>query len=249
MDKSKGIPSKRSIVREKRRKQQRQQRLTLIAIVAAVALVVAGALIYPSLREAAAPVGEIAPITPRDWPMADGRALGDPNAPVKIDVYEDFQCPACQMYSEDIEPLVVENYVATGKAYYVYRHFPFLDDNFVTKESDHAARASMCAAEQGRFWDYHDILFANWDGENEGAFSDKRLLAFAKSLDLDQQAFEDCFESNRYQEEIDADLAAGRRANVQGTPSVLVNGQLLTPGYVPSYQDISQAIEAVLASP
>jgi protein-disulfide isomerase len=178
--------------------------------------------------------------------MADGPALGDPNAPVRIDVYEDFQCPACRSYSEQIENQVVENYVATGQVYYVFRHFPFLDDGALSKESDQAANASMCAAEQDRFWDYHDILFANWNGENQGAFSDSRLIAFAESLSLDMEAFNACFEENRYQGEIEADLAAGRRAGVQGTPSVFVQGQLITPGFVPSYEDISTAVEAAL---
>jgi protein-disulfide isomerase len=246
MAKRRDIPSKRQVVREKRKQQQRRQRLVVILVVAGIALLIAGALAYPSIRNSLQPVGEVIPITPQSRPMADGTALGDPNAPVRIDIYEDFQCPACRSYSEQIEGQVVENYVATGQVYYVFRHFPFLDDRVTTKESDQAANASMCATEQGRFWDYHDILFANWDGENQGAFSDNRLTAFAESIGLDMETFNACFQENRYQEEIEADLAAGRRANVQGTPSLFVQGQQVTPGFVPSYQEISAAIEAAL---
>jgi protein-disulfide isomerase len=248
MSKNKGTTSKRQAVREKRRQQQRKQRLLVLAIITGIALLVALALIIPSILEARTPVGEITQITPGTWPMADGRALGDPNAPVKIDVYEDFQCPRCGDYTREIEPRVIESYVATGQVYYVFRHFPFIDDQAPGNESDQAAKASMCAAEQDRFWDYHEIVFANWSGENQGAFSDKRLVAFAEALGLDMDAFNACFESDRFEDEIEADLAAGRRASVQGTPSVLVNGQIVTPGFVPSYEEISAAVEAALSS-
>jgi protein-disulfide isomerase len=248
MAKRKDIPSKRQAVREKRKQQQRQQRLVIVLLVAAVALLIAAGLAYPSIRNALQPVGDIITITPQARPMAEGTALGDPNAPVRIEVYEDFQCPACRGYSEQIEHQLVDNYVANGQVYYVFRHFPFLDDGVTTRESDQAANASMCASEQGRFWDYHDILFANWDGENRGAFSDNRLIAFAESLDLEMEQFNGCFQENRYQEEIEADLAAGRRANVQGTPSIFVQGEQITPGFVPSYEQISASVETALQS-
>jgi len=105
----------------------------------------------------------------------------------------------------------------------------------------------MCAADQNRFWDYHDILFANWNGENQNAFSDKRLVAFAEALGLDMKAFNSCFQADTYRDEIESDLAAGRMKGVQGTPSVFVNGEILTPGYVPSFDEISQAVDAALA--
>jgi protein-disulfide isomerase len=187
-------------------------------------------------------------ITPEARPLVDGAALGDPNAPVLVEVWEDFQCPACRTYSSEIEPLVVDNYVASGKARYVFRHYPFLDDRAASKESDQAANASMCAAEQGMFWEYHDYLFANWNSENAGAFSDKRLVAYGEALGLDMAAFNACFEENRFQDDIQQDLADGTRAGVTGTPSVFVNGQIIKPGFVPSYEDIAQAIEAALTS-
>ena len=248
MSKSKGSTSKRQTIREKRRQQQRQRRLYTILIITLAALVVAGLLIAPSIRNALTPVGEIKNITPRNYPMVDGKTLGDPSAPVKVEVYEDFQCPSCRTFSNEIEPLIVDNYVATGTIQIIFRHFPFLDDRAAGKESDQSANASMCAADQGRFWDYKDILFANWDGENQGAFSDKRLVAFAQTLGLDMEAFQACFESNRFQEVIDEDLAAGRNAGVSGTPSIFVNGEHVTPGFVPSYIQLSQAIEAALGS-
>jgi len=242
------VPSKRQIIREQRVKRQKQQRLVVILVVAAAALVVAGLLILPSLRANVTPVGEIKTAAPHNHPNPNGTALGDPKASVTIDVWEDFQCPSCQGYSEQVEPQVTDSYVATGKARYVFHHYPFLDTNSATKESHQAANASMCANEQGRFWDYHDIVFANWNGENQGAYTDKRLTAFAETVGLDMTKFNDCFKANRYKDQIEQDKADGEKAGVQGTPSVFVNGTLIKPGYVPTYQDISAAVEAALAS-
>lgn len=241
---SKGVPTRREAVREKRRKQQRRQRLYIILGVIAAALIIAAFIIIPTLQ----PVGDIVTITPHDRPMADGRAMGDPNAPVVIDVYSDFQCPACKNFSEQIEPEVTDTYVSTGQVYYIYRHFPFLDDRSPRNESDQAANASMCAADENRFWDYHDILFANWDGENQGAFNDKRLVAFAESLGLNMDAFNSCFNANLHKEVIDEDNDTGRSIGVTGTPSVFVNGRILTPGFIPSFSQISEAVEAELAA-
>ncbi|MEW6569399.1 MAG: thioredoxin domain-containing protein [Chloroflexota bacterium] len=108
--------------------------------------------IYPSLK----PVGEIVGITPQADPSAPGRVLGEAEAPVLIELYEDFQCPACGAFTRSIKPLLVQNFVATGQTRLAFRHFAFIGP-----ESLRAAEASMCADEQGRFWDYHDLLFAN----------------------------------------------------------------------------------------
>jgi protein-disulfide isomerase len=248
MRKTQGPVSKRQAIKERRRQQQRRQRLLMILIISGLALLVAGILIAPTIGEALTPVGEITQITPTPRPLADGAAMGDPEAPVRIEVYSDFQCSACLIFAKDIEPQIAETYVPTGQVYLVYRQFPFLDDRVPGNESKQAANASMCAAEQDRFWDYHDILFANLRGTNQGSFTDKRLIAFAEALNLNMDTFEECFRANRYATEINTDLAEGRAANVQGTPSVFVNGQQLTPGRVPSFGDIQQAVEAALTT-
>lgn len=240
--------TKRQMIRETRERRQRQQRMFLILGIAGVALLVAAFLIYPSIRDANTPIGEIVAITPAAAPMADGLTMGDPNAPVVVEVFEDFQCPACRNFTTDTEPLLVENYVATGKIRYIFRHYPFLDDRAATRESDQAANASMCANEQGKFWEYHQMLYANWNGENEGSFSNKRLVAFAETLGLEMTAFNACFEDNKYKSQIDDDFALGTQYGVTGTPSVFVNGKILSPGFVPPYDEIANAIEAALVT-
>jgi protein-disulfide isomerase len=239
---SKKKAGKRQLIRERRKRRTRMRRLGMIGGIGIGAVLIAFALIYPNLKSA----GEIATLEAFQRPMEDGMAIGDPNAPVRIDVFEDFQCPACAFYTEEVERRIAESYVTSGQVYYVFHHYPFLDSNSVNKESHQAANASMCALEQDKFWDYHDILFANWNGENAGAFNDSRLKVFAEKIDLDMERFTSCFDENRYQEEIEADYDLGLEMGVSGTPSVFANGQQITPGFVPGFEDVQQAVEAAL---
>jgi protein-disulfide isomerase len=215
--------SKRQAMREKRQRQARMQRIGIIAIIVVGALFVAGALIYPNLK----PVGEIATIavTPGERPMVNDNAMGDPNAPIKIEEFSDFQCPYCARFHEETEAQLTDSYVADGTVYFVYRSF----GDFIGPESKAAAEAAYCAGDQGKFWEYHDILFANQTGENVGAFADRRLQAFAESLSLDMDAFNTCFSSGKYADRVAQDKADGTAAGVTGTPAFLltytVNGQ------------------------
>ena len=238
--------SKRQERREKMQRQQQRQRLITIGLITLGAALVVLAVIWPQLR----PVGEIVTVTPAALPDADGLSLGDPNAPVTIDVFEDFQCPACQRFTENAEPLIIQNLVASGQARYVFHNYPFLDGNGAgsTGESDQAANAAMCANEQDKFWEMHSILYANWNGENQGAFSTRRLQAMAESLRLDMDAFNGCFNANKYEAEIQADFDLGGQMGVSGTPTVFVNGQRVgQPRQVPSYQEIADAVNAIAA--
>jgi protein-disulfide isomerase len=95
------------------------------------------------------------------------------------------------------------------------------------------------------------MLFANQRGENQGAFADRRLEAFAEALGLDMPAFQSCFGESRYEQDIVQDRQAGSDLGVTSTPSIVVAGQLVVsanPGFIPSYEEISAAIEAALNS-
>jgi protein-disulfide isomerase len=195
-------------------------------------------------------IGTVYPITPRARFKADGMAAGDPQARVRIDVYEDFQCPACRLYTQSLEPQIMRNEVTSGRVYYVFHNFLVIDQatwDSPQKESHQAANAAMCAADQNRFWDYHDILFNNWTGENVGDFADARLVTYAQSLNLDMQKFNACFKANTFKSKIDADIASGTKFRVDGTPSIFVNDVQVTPGYMPTYDLILQAITAAEA--
>lgn len=147
--------------------------------------------------------------------------LGDQNAPVTIVEYGDFQCPFCGKFFKETEPVIRENYIKTGKVKFIYRDFAFLG-----QESFWAANAARCAGEQSKFWEYHDYIYSNQRGENQGAFSKNNLKSFAASLNLDREKFNTCLDSDKYLEEIKKETKAGADAGVQGTPANFINGKI-----------------------
>lgn len=243
MSEKKEGTSKRQARREEIRRKEKQQRLVLIGVIAAVALAIVALIVVPSIRSANAPVGEFVQITPGAYTSVDGTAMGDPNAKAKIEIFEDYTCSACKVYSDSVEPRVIQELVDTGQAYYIFYQFPFLDDRDASKDSDRSANAALCAAEQGRFWDYKKLLFANQTGAVE-QFSDKRMIAFAESLGLDIAEFEACYDENRFQSQINEEMAFGRDKGITGTPTVFINGVDIAPGRVPTFEQIQQAVQA-----
>jgi protein-disulfide isomerase len=242
--------SKRQEIRARRQRSRLRNRILVIGVVAVIAIAVVVILVLPGLLPQN--VGNLAQITPRasSVPM-DKTGIGNTGATVQLDAWEDFQCSGCDYYTKNIEPQIMTNYVETGKVYYTYHFYPFIDQNSVTQESHQAANAAMCAAAQGRFWDYHDILFANWQGENVGAYADARLVAMARNLNLDMTAFNQCFQANTYKAQIDRDFADGQTKGIQSTPSIFVDGQLVvsktSPETIPSYDEFAAALDAALA--
>lgn len=135
-----------------------------------------------------------------------------------------------------------EDYVDQDQVRFVFRHFAFLGD-----ESHWAAEASECANEQGRFWAYYDRLFAEQAGENSGAFNPEHLKRFAADLELDTDPFNQCLASGKYQAKVQQEVTEAQRLGVRGTPTLFVNGRLVTNGS--NYQALQAAIEAALSRP
>jgi protein-disulfide isomerase len=234
------MPAQKSKRQQRRSQHQNNSRSVTIAVMVVGALFVVAALIYPNLK----PASEVVIPQQISRPQADGLILGYTNAPAKIEVFEDFQCPACKQFTENIEPQVLSELVETGKAYYVFHNYAFLDRNSTTKESRDAANASLCANEQGKFWEYHDVLFANWNGENEGNFNPSRLISFAEAIGLNEDDFTACVNEGRHADEVQASFELGATMGVTGTPTVFVNGEQISPGFIPSFEDIAAAVEA-----
>lgn len=229
-----------TIREERRRKKRRQQLATLLTIGGAVVVVVA-IIVLVSLKKNLTPVGKIVSITPDPRPMANGATMGDPNAPVKIVEFGDFQCSACLHFYQTIEPSLVTDYIATGKVNYTFRSM----GNWIGPDSVAAAEAAYCAADQGKFWDYHDILFANWTGENVGDFTSKRLIAFGENIGLDMSTFRSCVNSQKYSARVSQDNSDGLKAGVQGTPTLFINSTMYNGDM--TYTAVKQAIETALA--
>ncbi len=242
--------SKRDEIKAQRTRKKRQRRMNTFLGVGGFIVLLILVLISPTIyNNYLKPVGSFVRITPVAYPMENGKAIGNPNAKVKIMAFEDFQCTSCKQYVDTVEnQLLTSSYITNGQVYYEIMQFPIIDANSITKESQQAANASMCALEQGKFWAYHDILYANQGVENGGSFNDKRLVAFAESLGLNMTQFNQCFSANKYKAQIEADYQQGVSLGVNGTPTLFINGKQITPGFVPTYDELKSAIDAALAS-
>ncbi len=209
---------KKQEIRKKRiQKAQSQRRIVLISVIF-LSLLISAFVIYQSQK----PIGEIKMIEEKTRPETSGLSMGNPESAIVVEEFSDFQCIACYRFWQNYEEDFIKRYVATGDVFFKYVPFSFLGN-----ESIQAAEAAYCADEDGKFWNYHDTLFLNWNGENAGNFSDKRLVAFAGSLGLDEGNFRTCLNSNRYNENVQEGLRYGKSAGVNATPTFLINGKLV----------------------
>jgi protein-disulfide isomerase len=157
-----------------------------------------------------------------NFTLRDANRQGNKNAPVTIVEFSDFQCAYCWQFYRLVEPELYKQYIATGKVTFVYKHLPASG-----QESTWAAEAAECAADQGKFWAYHDWLFEHLTGENDGAFTKDNLLKFARQLNLDLSQFEPCLTNDQTLDRVQADQRESEQAGVRGTPTFYVNGQPL----------------------
>jgi len=204
----------------------------LFGIIILAALIISAIIIIPSIQN----IGKIIEVTPIPRPQAEGMSMGDPNAPVRINVYSDFQCPACKSFAENFEPIIIDQYINSGKVYFTYHPY-----RVIGPDSDRAAAAAYCASEQNKFWEYHDILYANLTGEEIGNFSDRRLKAYAELIKMDQDQFNKCYSSGKYRAQVQDSQKEGDQLGVRFTPSVFVNDILVEDG------NFNAAIEKALA--
>lgn len=164
---------------------------------------------------------------------------GDPDAPVTIIEFADFQCPYCGRFFAQTKPQIDEQYMQSGKVRFGYFNFAFLG-----QESNWAAEAAECASDQNKFWEFHDMLYTSQSGENQGAFNKENLKKFAKDLGLDTSAFNDCLDSGKYTQLIQDESTMASSIGVRSTPTFLINGQAVV-GAQP-YEIFQQTIDSLL---
>ncbi len=175
----------------------------------------------------------LVPLRPTPPELVDptnDRALGTAAAPVTIEVWSDFQCPACGAFAKSIEPGLIEEFVRPGTVRLVYRDYAFIDGGKPEGESHQAAAAARCAGEQDKFWQYHDYLFENQKGENKGAFRRERLDQIAQAVGLDMTAYQSCMGGDAPEKAVQAETAVGAAAGVGSTPTLAINGVVQQPG-------------------
>lgn len=169
--------------------------------------------------------------------------LGDPDAPVTVVEYSDYQCPFCGRFFAQTEPQIRANYIQSGKVKLVYRHLVV-----ISQESADAANATECAKDQGKFWDFHDAMFAAEmkDGEERNGNLNRSLfMSVAGQLQMNTAEFGSCLDSGKYASKVNTDSATAKVLGVNATPTFFVNG-LMIQGAVP-FSDFKSAIDSALA--
>ncbi|MCL5429698.1 MAG: DsbA family protein [Chloroflexi bacterium] len=225
--------SKRQARLERRRAQQRQGQMKWLIYISLAAVVVVGLLIVSN---------QVLTGSVREYGSTqNGTVLGNLDAPVTLVEYVDFQCSFCRSSWATTEESIIEQYVNTSQIKYEYVIVAFLGP-----ESVQAAEAGYCAADQNKFWEYHDIVFGNFSSQNSGGYSEADLTRFAEAVGLDMTSFNQCLASDEKLALIEQAESDAGALGIDGTPAFVINGQVLT-GAQP-LATLQAQIEAALAA-
>jgi protein-disulfide isomerase len=203
------------------KKVDNDKRQTIIVVVAVVtiALMVVVALIYsnnPFVFNRPEVIGPD-PSIPRSVTDDGLHYLGSSDAPIKIRIYEDYACPNCKKFFDNTEPLLFQNYVVNGKV--GIEIYPVA---IVNSRSLPAAEAVYCADEQGYYWEYRQIVYAN---QGNRVFDRDTFGLFGDVVGLDVDAFLDCYDQGKYQQQIADQSQAAQQFGIMGTPTFEINGK------------------------
>lgn len=162
---------------------------------------------------------------------------GNPDAPVTMIELSDYACSHCRDFNLLVEPILDQEYIATGKIRYVSHVFS------LWPETQAAAAGALCAADQGKYWEYHHAAFAN---QNSSGFpTPADILAWGRQIGIDENAFAECVQSNRYLQDAQISALEGSRAGVSSTPTFFINGKKIA-GNMPVEQ-FRRELDAALA--
>lgn len=165
--------------------------------------------------------------------------LGSKGAKVVIEDFSDYECVYCHAYVSEAFPSIINNYVKTGKVYYVFNNFPLSFHPHAKK----AAEAALCAGDQNKYWEMHHALFANQHVWNQG--NEVEVFAgLAKDLSMDEHQFRSCLQTEKYKTQVGKDIELGTQRGVSGTPSFFINGQQVVGAQ--SYEYFKDVIEKTL---
>jgi protein-disulfide isomerase len=166
----------------------------------------------------------------------NGPSKGALQAPVVMVDFSDFQCTYCVKFAKETLPRIDEQYIRVGKVRLVFRHLAILGEASVT-----AALAAACAQDQGKFWEYHDTLFAN---RSPLAFSTTRLKEYAANLGLERASFATCLDGKTHARRVESETLLGRALGANGTPAFLINGQLVMGAY--PFEVFQKGLDSIL---
>lgn len=240
MEKSKRRRKVRSLSKGKAGPRRLSIGVVLIGGIALVAVAIALVLAVVSGNQQSTGGAAVYAGIPPEW--QNRNILGDPEAPVTVQAWEDFRCPACAAFNQMVKPRLVESYIAGGQAKLEFRHFPLQQHE---PGASMAAQASECAADQGQFWSYHDRVFKETQS-GPSAFIAEKLIEYAVELELNEASFSSCLLDQTHLDGVNASLQAARAAGLGGTPSVLIDGIPVTNPL--DYDAVAAAIDNRLAA-
>ena len=145
--------------------------------------------------------------------------LGNPDASVTLVEFGDYQCHFCNVFFHSTEEDILNNYVETGKVRMIFK-----DYNIIGPDSVNASHGARCANDQGLFWEYHDILYSNWTGENNGWASSENLAKFAQEIGLDMDEWSECMRKGIHSQIILASNEDAKSLELTGTPAFFIIG-------------------------
>ena len=143
--------------------------------------------------------------------------LGNPNASITLVEFGDYQCHYCHVFFESIEGKIMKKYIETGKVKMIFK-----DYNIIGKDSVKASQGAHCANDQGLFWEYHDILYSNWTGENNGWASGANLANYAQDIGLEMNQWTDCMSQQKHSKTILDSNEDAKKLQLTGTPAFFV---------------------------
>ena len=237
--------------KEMRRKPAGRGVTRLYVILGAVAVVGVGAAVYTTgstvFSSAVTEPVDLGDLSDEELVnLAKGTELGDPDAPISVVEFGDYQCPGCAAFAMNVKSMIELNLIETGRAKFIFYDLPLVG---IHSNSFLASRASHCADDQNRYWDYHTTLFENqfsWaaSGDPVGNF-----IGYARALGLDDDAFRDCLNSDRHARRVSANLRLAGALNLTSTPSVMVSRGSGMARRIPGtdYRTIEDAVEQLTA--
>ena len=151
---------------------------------------------------------------PTDTKLGDVPYKGEYDAPVTLIEFSDYQCPYCKRHANAVMPTLITKYIDTGKLRFVMREYPI---EHLHRRAIPASEAALCAGDQDQYWGMHDALFTD-----QKANTDENFQQYAASLGLDVSVFSECMSSDKFMDQIKADMAEGRKLGISGTPSFVV---------------------------
>jgi protein-disulfide isomerase len=161
--------------------------------------------------------------------IPNAQALGNESAKITLVEFGDYQCTFCKRFHVNTRELVINNFVDTGKVRFLFKDYP-INDISPTNSSTLAAEASYCAADQYRYWEYHNELYDNWRGENTGWISPESLLVFAKNSGIGNVSqFSNCVGSHKYSTLVQRNYDLAVSLRLTSTPSFVILSEFKSP--------------------